>query len=99
MPQAMRRLAVVIRSGPRGLYSAAAMLVMAPALMAAALPAQAQSPYSNYNRPEVLVDLSALDQLGPAPTVPDSRFVLRPPGAMAADQSGTQERELRAPRG
>src|ERR1700689_3978488 len=95
MPQAMRRLAVVIRSGPRGLYSAAAMLVMPRAL-----PAEAQSPYSNYNRPEVLVDLSALDQLGPAPTVPDSRFVLRPPGAMAAaDQSGTQQKVVLPPPG
>jgi len=76
------------------------MLVMAPALMAAALPAQAQSPYSNYNRPEVLVDLSALDQLGPAPTVPDSRFVLHPPGAtMAADQSGTQQKVVLHPPG
>jgi len=99
MPQAMQRLAAVIRSGPRGLYAATAMLVMAPALIAAALPAQAQSPYTNYNRPEVLVDLSALDQLGPAPTVPDSRFVLRPPRAMAADQSGIQQKIVLQPPG
>ena len=74
-------------------------VMLASLLMAAALPAQAQSPYTNYNRPEVLVDLSALDQLGPAPTVPDSRFVLHPPRAMAADQNGTQVKVVLHPPG
>src|SRR5271154_6110410 len=100
MPQAMRGLAVVNRSGSRGQYSAVAMFALVLALVVtAALPARAQSPYSNYNRPEVLVDLSALDQLGPAPTVPDSRFVLHLPGAMAADQSGTQQKVVLHPPG
>src|SRR5271154_3648262 len=100
MPQAMRGLAVVNRSGSRGQYSAVAMFALVLALVVtAALPARAQSPYSNYNRPEVLVDLSALDQLGPAPTVPDGRFVLHPPRAMAADQSGTQQKIVLRPPG
>jgi outer membrane protein OmpA-like peptidoglycan-associated protein len=98
MSQAMRRLAVVNRSGPRGLYPATATFALALALVVcAALPARAQSPYSNYNRPDVLVDLSALDQLGPAPTVPDGRFVLHPPRAMAADQSGIQQKIVLRP--
>jgi len=37
----------------------------------------AQSAYNNLNLQSVTINLSVLDRLGPAPTVPDSRFVLR----------------------
>jgi outer membrane protein OmpA-like peptidoglycan-associated protein len=71
----MRALAIVIRSGSRGLYSAAAMLVLALAVTAAQ-PARADYVYGSFGGSNVTVDLSVLNRLGPAPTVPDSRFVI-----------------------
>ncbi|HXM84881.1 MAG TPA: hypothetical protein VN899_03695, partial [Stellaceae bacterium] len=66
----MRALATVIRSGSRGLYSAAAMLALALAVTAAQ-PAQADYVYGSFGGSSVTVDLSVLNRLGPAPTVPD----------------------------
>ncbi len=86
----------MFRSAPRGIYPAA-VLTLALAVSAAA-PARAQSAYIGHGTPEVVVNLSALDQLGPAPTVPDGRFVLRPLRSMTADQSWTgQKVVLRQP--
>lgn len=94
----MRGLAAIVRSAPRGFYPAA-VLTLALAISAAP-PARAQSAYIGHNTPDVVVNLSALDQLGPAPTVPDGRFVLHPPRTMTADQSWTgQKVVLRQPGG
>lgn len=71
----MQRLHAIVGSGSRALGAAAAGLAL---IVAASLPAHAQSAYS-FNRQSVTIDLSALDRLGPAPTVPDGRFVLRAP--------------------
>ncbi len=92
----MRGLAAIGRYVPRGLYPAAALAL---ALAVSAAPnAWAQSVYVGHGTPEVVVNLSALDRLGPAPTVPDGRFVLHPPRAMTADQSWTgQKVVLRQP--
>ena len=94
----MRGLVAIIRSAPRGLYPAA---VLTLALAVSAAPqAWAQSAYLGHGSPEVVVNLSVLDQLGPAPTVPDGRFVLHSPRAMTADQSWTgQKVVLRHPAG
>ncbi|HXP12989.1 MAG TPA: OmpA family protein [Stellaceae bacterium] len=86
----MRGLAAIIRSAPRGLYPAA-VLTLALAVSAAP-PAWAQSAYIGHGTPDVVVNLSALDQLGPAPTVPDGRFVLHAPRVMTADQSWTGQK-------
>jgi outer membrane protein OmpA-like peptidoglycan-associated protein len=74
MLHAMQKLHAIV--GSRTLGVAAAGLAL---ILAASLPAHAQSAYSSLNRQSVTVDLSALDRLGPAPTVPDGRFVLKAP--------------------
>lgn len=48
--------------------------------------AHAQSAYS-YSGPSVTVDYSVLNRLGPAPQVPDSRFVLHVPAQPAAHRA------------
>jgi outer membrane protein OmpA-like peptidoglycan-associated protein len=90
----MRRLAADIGSRTRGLYSAAAMLVLALALVvAAALPARAEYVYDSFGVSNVTIDLRVLDRLGPAPTVPDSRFVLRAPnGSRIAQRQAAPRR-------
>jgi len=93
----MRGLAAILRTTPRGLGPAAAALALTLAVSATP-PAFAQSAYAGAGSPNVVVDLGALDRLGPAPTVPDNRFVLHPPRAVAADQSWTgQKIVLRRP--
>ncbi|MGH6967942.1 MAG: OmpA family protein [Stellaceae bacterium] len=57
----------------------------------AAAPAQAQSAYG-YAGSSVTVDYSVLDHLGPAPHVPDSRFVLRVPEQPGALHHGALQR-------
>ena len=64
------------------------MFVLALALVvSAALPARAEYVYDSFGVSNVTIDLRVLDRLGPAPTVPDSRFVLRGPnGARIAQR-------------
>lgn len=62
------------------------------------LPAHAQSAYAVRGQ-TVLVDYSVLDRLGPAPTVPDGRFVLRVPRSttVAAAPAARRKIALRRP--
>lgn len=76
------------RTAPRrGLAFAAAFVLLL------AGPAAAQSVIGARTQPSVIVDLSVLDQLGPAPTLPQ----LLMPGIRAAAQPGNFGRVLRAP--
>jgi len=62
------------------------------------LPAHAQSAYAVRGQ-TVLVDYSVLDRLGPAPMVPDGRFVLRAPRSttLAAAPAAHRKMALRYP--
>ncbi len=74
----------------RGLAFAA---VFAAIVLLLAGPAAAQRVIGARTQPSVVVDLSVLDQLGPAPTLPQ----LLMPGISAAAQPGKFGRVLRAP--
>jgi outer membrane protein OmpA-like peptidoglycan-associated protein len=72
----MQALVTDFKPMPRGLRPASTRLALVLALaVASALPLQAQA-YENYNGPAVIINLSVLDRLGPAPTVADRRFSL-----------------------
>lgn len=64
---------------------------------AAVAPAHAQSAYES-SQPSVTVDYSVLDRLGPAPQVPDSRFVLRVPTRPNARRVASRHSDRRHPR-
>lgn len=57
----------------------AGLFIVLAMLFSAIQTARAQSAYDSLYRPTVVVDLTVLDRLGPAPTVPDGRFVMRAP--------------------
>src|SRR5579864_2461137 len=59
--------------------------------------AQAQSAY-NYSGSSVTVDYSVLNRLGPAPQVPDSRFVLHVPAQPGAHHAALAHNAPRHPR-
>ncbi|MGH6977201.1 MAG: hypothetical protein ACREED_09260, partial [Stellaceae bacterium] len=64
---------------------------------AAVAPARAQSAYS-YSGSSVTVDYSVLNRLGPAPQVPDSRFVLHVPARPGTHRIALSHRTPRHPR-
>jgi len=90
----MPKSARIARSVTRRIASVA--LGVALIAFAVAAPARAQSAYTPVAQ-SVSVDLSVLDRLGPAPQVPDGRFVLHIPKSPAAPETRVASRHSRTP--
>jgi outer membrane protein OmpA-like peptidoglycan-associated protein len=78
----MPKSACIAQSAARRMTSVAVGALAIAAVAVAVQPARAQSAYVPLSH-SVTLDLSVLDQLGPAPRVPDGRFVLRVPKSPA----------------
>jgi outer membrane protein OmpA-like peptidoglycan-associated protein len=78
----MPKWARIAQSAARRMTSVALGALAVAAVAVAVQPARAQSAYVPLSH-SVTIDLSVLDRLGPAPHVPDGRFVLRVPKSPA----------------